>query len=524
MKLPPALAPWADSLAVLTPDLAIGLGPLIRGIDQLVASREVTPAEQGVLDGFDGLSRRGHPDLLLASEWLLADEAPEEFLRRAAQRELLHLAPAVSTPLVRGRVTVLADTGPGQAGAGRLVQLAGLIVLHRRATAQGAELAVGILGDEPGSWRTGQLSDLLKEWLSGRRPAEPDAGGVAAWGEDAWIFTGPRLAARLGARRRVLSSVESRWAEDGATHVRIAGGAELALPEAPIAVRALRGNGLRGAARPREQEGPLRSPIFPSAAPRILAKGARANELVSVDVTKGMGTSRVHELDGPVLAASVLGRRIVALIERDGMIRTQMIGNGLGKVANLAIPTGRFQTDDRLAPLYYESGELLCRFGDVWWRLKDSMATRAELIGVGASMGTQFDQPYFADSTYVHIGGRLEQADRDKKIVFGGGGYAQGDDRTWRTRSPRKEWETLTIEPGSRVLGLVFDGEDPGLVTATRGGVLVRLVGREGSKTLLSWSGLREPPIVHPTLPLIAGIRDDGRLVVGEVFDTAAGQ
>ena len=51
-------------------------------------------ATAGVPDGFDGITDRGHPDRLLMSQWLLAQEVPLEFARRAAEGELLYLAPA----------------------------------------------------------------------------------------------------------------------------------------------------------------------------------------------------------------------------------------------------------------------------------------------------------------------------------------------------------------------------------------------------------------------------------------------
>jgi hypothetical protein len=69
---------------------------------------------------------------MVIGEWLLADELPDEFLRRAAAGELLYLGTAHRHDPPHGVVRVLVDTGPDQLGAGRLVQLAALIVVHRR--------------------------------------------------------------------------------------------------------------------------------------------------------------------------------------------------------------------------------------------------------------------------------------------------------------------------------------------------------------------------------------------------------
>ncbi|MFF3671334.1 hypothetical protein [Microtetraspora malaysiensis] len=551
MRLPTALAPWSDSLSHLTPDLAMALGPLVRGIHQLVSRRESACVEQGSLDGFEGVSRRGHPELMLVSEWLLADEAPVEFLRRAAQRELLHLAPAVRRPSGRGRVAMLADTGPDQAGAGRLVQLASLIVLHRRAVALGTELAVGILGQKPGGWMTGDLPELLKAWLDGRRPVEPDVDDVSAWTSDvteadeAWILTGPQLSSKLPARRRVVSSRESAWGEHGVTHVRVECNdisTELAVPDGPVAVRALRGQEFKRAPvavnRP-EGATTLRFPIFPSSARRILARGETANELVSVQVPQTAGrraaTPRLHRLAGPILAASVLGNRIVVVIEQDRMLRVHVIGNPLGKVRSVSVPIESLDLDLRdieqicaegLAPLFYQSGDVISPLGDDgWWRLRpDSAAYRTDLVAIAPSTGSQFDQPHFVTwgphGKHVSVPGSFKRIEpEDDVVVLGGGGYARSTDaQTWHVVHPRGVRASITVEPESSVLGLAFDENEPMLVTAGRGGVLLRLVRPSGTRALTGWSGLPSLPVIHPTQPLIAAMDETGRLKVGDLI------
>ena len=114
--LPPGLQPWAPSLAFLSVEAALHLGPLVRRIDALVRRHDAHAAAEGEPDGYGDLTRRGHPEQLLLSEWLLADEVPLEFMRRAAARELLHVARATRAPQPRGSVAVLADTGPDQVG------------------------------------------------------------------------------------------------------------------------------------------------------------------------------------------------------------------------------------------------------------------------------------------------------------------------------------------------------------------------------------------------------------------------
>src|SRR5260221_7467547 len=124
MRLPPALAPWASTLALLDIELAAALGPVVRQLDQLISRHDPGLGKHGELNGYDGITRRGDPARILASEWAIADAVPEEFLRRVAAAELLHLAPACQQDQSRGRGAILVDTGPDQLGAARLVQLA----------------------------------------------------------------------------------------------------------------------------------------------------------------------------------------------------------------------------------------------------------------------------------------------------------------------------------------------------------------------------------------------------------------
>jgi hypothetical protein len=254
MQLPAALQPWSEPLSALDAELAIALGPLIRQLDQLVTRQDPGPGPHGPLDGYDGITRQGSPARLLASEWALAEAVPAEFLRRAASAELLYLNPAYQQDRQRAGIAVLIDTGPDQIGAARLVQLAGLIVLLRRSSARGHQLSLGILGDEPGRWRSGEPETLLRGWLGARRAADPDPEAIDRWAAEAddpdevWLLGGPRLAATLPGRRRMLVTRECAWDQDGATaaEVRLDGDRiELALPRHHLAIRALRGAGFR---------------------------------------------------------------------------------------------------------------------------------------------------------------------------------------------------------------------------------------------------------------------------------------
>ncbi|TQS87071.1 hypothetical protein ELQ32_15290 [Limnobaculum zhutongyuii] len=76
---------------------------------------------------------------------MLADELPDEFLRRAASTEHLFLAPHYRAKQAQSLIIVLFDSGPLQLGSCRLVHIAMLILLARRAEQVGARLRWGVL-------------------------------------------------------------------------------------------------------------------------------------------------------------------------------------------------------------------------------------------------------------------------------------------------------------------------------------------------------------------------------------------
>ncbi|MDP9783209.1 hypothetical protein [Pseudomonas fluorescens] len=150
MQLPQSLQPWRDWLQWFPPeqlpllaDLFARLNPLLGPLRGMQQGGEPEP------DGLGDLQRRGPYERLLTSEWLLADELPDEFLRRAAVGEHLFLAPQYRTHQANRMIVVLFDAGPLQLGGPRLVHLALLILLARRASEAGAELRWGILQNSP---------------------------------------------------------------------------------------------------------------------------------------------------------------------------------------------------------------------------------------------------------------------------------------------------------------------------------------------------------------------------------------
>ena len=134
MDLPAALQPWQPWLQVFDADIVGVLGELLVRLDPLVGRGSAqVPAMALATEGVGGIDLRGSYERLLLSEWALAQDAPEEFLRRAAGGEHLFLAPHRVQPRTDALIVVVFDAGPLQWGAPRLLQVALWILLARRA-------------------------------------------------------------------------------------------------------------------------------------------------------------------------------------------------------------------------------------------------------------------------------------------------------------------------------------------------------------------------------------------------------
>ncbi|MDY0836074.1 hypothetical protein [Pseudomonas sp. SED1] len=168
MQLPDSLQPWSQWLEWFAPDHLPLFADLLGRLNPLLGP--LRGRQQGGVpepDGLGDLQRRGPYERLLSSEWLLAEEVPDEFLRRAAVGEHMFLAPQYRAREANRLMVVLFDAGPLQLGAARLVHLALLILLARRAAEAGAELRWGILQREPALYELGAASNL-KQLLNAR--------------------------------------------------------------------------------------------------------------------------------------------------------------------------------------------------------------------------------------------------------------------------------------------------------------------------------------------------------------------
>ncbi|MFB7383551.1 hypothetical protein [Kitasatospora purpeofusca] len=558
-RLPAALAPWAGSLSALSPELALALGPLLRHLDQLVGAREPVTDGPGEPDGTGGIGRSGRPEQLLPAEWLLAEEHPDEFLRRFVDRELLYLAPEFRSTVTRGRTVALVDAGPSQAGAGRLVQLAALLVLHRRATARGSELLVGVLGDPPGRWLSGEPADLLPSWLAARRSAEPTAEQVGEATADldaadrVWLLTSPRLADGLpglpagpapdpaGAcgAPRVLATEVARWGPAGATHVTVRldrTQLELPLPASDIAVRALRGaefrrNGPALVPTPADAGPPGRAvPAFTTDATVLLTRGRHDGVLLATDVRltehrhAAVTRTKAHRLNGQVIAAGRTGRRLFALHLHKGRVLRYVSGRQVGGAAEFVVDPAFLGLDATVAealasrpvlPLLCSGDDLLVPVAGRWRRIAPDGAVTDDGPVDKRAEGPHGFERYREPKLFERALLPGEQLARH--LVHAGGTAAWSEDgRRWYVRTRLGEDRRLSFRENAQVVGLVHDQREPVLITWSPDSRMVRAIRYNSTRTLSRFSGGTAPPAVHPTEPLIASEFSPGRVAVGD--------
>ena len=280
-ELPRALAPWAGPLALFPRDLALAMAPLLPRLAGLLGRSGLSPGDAGEPNGFDGIARRGPYERLLASEWLLLSELPEEFLRRVAASEHAFLRLSRRPPPAGRDIVALFDAGPDQLGVPRIVHMAILIVLAARAARERGSLSWGLLQDESASLHTGLTVASVRAFLESASPRH---------------VTGPEAASWLAAPRVMAAS--ERWlvgAEDlrPAPSRRSASALIVTEPlerDAPhLDVTALAAGDPRGRSarvdRPRERLAVrlLRDPFEAAVAPQV-----RVPRSVGVDVDAGL--------------------------------------------------------------------------------------------------------------------------------------------------------------------------------------------------------------------------------------------
>lgn len=372
--LPLPLAPWAAELAGFPPVVASVLGPWLPVLERMVGPLAAPSMRgQGEPDGYGDLSRRGSYERLVTSEWLLASDAPEEFLRRAAQSEHLFLGRKLQSQTGGVRTVVLFDSGPEQLGAPRLVHLALLIVLARRARTAAAAFGWAPL-QRPGHAMDQESDAHAGQRLLSRRCLDVTTGAQAAnWAEmlksdlatESWVVTGPqgREAVGPGPRRwgcvtvseplslqRTHLEVEVRPPNGGSRTLR------LPLPAPDEQVRLLRDPWNSASSAGMVRHGPLiqrHALMFLPGSHRLVVRLANGEILIhdvpNVRSNPGGSPRYVLPPGQGLLAAGAYKRRFALVTFGDGRIEL-VTGSRSGRVtARLDVPD--VSCDDLCRPL-----------------------------------------------------------------------------------------------------------------------------------------------------------------------------
>jgi hypothetical protein len=344
-ELPPALRPWQASLSLFPRDLALSLGPLVQRLALAVGPlRGRDRANAGEPDGYRDIGRRGTYERLLVSEWLLADELPDEFLRRATSGEHLFLQRAHRKPAgTRGSVALF-DAGPSQLGAPRVAHVAALVILASRAAAAGVPFAFGIL-QQPGKPLAEVNPQSVLALLDARTAEEASLETLARHIEqlgdgqaldDLWLVAGERCRRLPVPPTASLLLVEEPIEPHSRSLVAsaIRGGAsatvELELPPAADCTRLLRDPFLAATPRPQAAACSASDLLFSQDGRRLLFKvGDRALQAIplqtgQVESMAPRSVSFAVEPGERILAADWVAKQLLILTLDEDLRRAQL--------------------------------------------------------------------------------------------------------------------------------------------------------------------------------------------------------
>jgi hypothetical protein len=363
MNLPPSLARWSKYLNIFPEEISLALGPIIQRISMAVGSpRSQFKEKEGEPDGFDGLNRRGGYERLLLSEWMLADEMQEEFMRRAVMGEHLFLNPARCSPVGTRASLALFDAGPSQLGSPRIAHLAALIVLANRADTAGASFGWGVLQQSEMPLFREVTSSNIMRLLEARSHRETTNTEVRAWEsrvdtwsgmDDVWLIGGERLSrleAGKGTSRLYVKDPLDAGARQLSLSVCSASNSSrelvLDLPADKISTRLLRDPFDVAVADIQKVERSL-SPgsnlLFDSSGRKLFARGERWGVTafnVPNSPLAGSGKPRKYRTHRwqTVSAVGGVGRRAIALISgQDHFVRLEFCRQGTAK-----LPAGNY--------------------------------------------------------------------------------------------------------------------------------------------------------------------------------------
>jgi hypothetical protein len=415
VELPKALLPWRSALEAFQPEVAVTIGPWVQRLSLAVGPmRSRAEPGDGEPDGFDGISRKGPYERLLTTEWLLASEVPDEFLRRAVSGEHAFLELARRMPQGGEVCACLLDAGPAQLGAPRIAHLVAMVVLAQRAEAAGASLRWSVLQAPGGLWQEAVSASTLGVLLAARSPRPPSAGdaearlealGLGRRRDEVWLVGGAAMAseaARLGASCLEVGEV----IEPGARallltirpHARPPVELTLELPPAPECTRLLRDPFAQAVVAPSRQTtvGGVRRRITAASTAFFSANGRRLiattddGGVIALPVPnspragpEGRSSSFTPPKGEALVAAGWVGNRLAVACERGDRFVIRELGRRGGEASAPLVVEAPALDDAGEAPIARGVSSLLKlheRDGPGSWAFLDS---RGRLTQVG---------------------------------------------------------------------------------------------------------------------------------------------
>jgi hypothetical protein len=513
------LASWATELALLAEETVAVFGPWLPTLERLVGPHPLARADaRGEPDGFFGLGRRGRYERLVLSEWGMLDAAPEEFLRRAGAGEHLFHQIARTSTAGTERLVVLFDAGPAQLGAPRLVHLALLLLLARRARISERQLCWGVLQAPEAAWRhAGDLRALL----AARSTEAAGPAAIAAWatrlgprtpGEERWLIAGAGSPAAL-LQASPLLVTEPDQPDQAVLQVQANGPGEvrrttlLPLPPADSCARLLRAplatDGDHGRTTADHIVAPGAQLVFSTNGRQLIARLASG-------AVVALGIPAIDRQVGGILARLVptAGQEVVAAGWSKGELHVATAGaeemaihRGRGRRWTVTTLTGSNRlprtAPDQLGALIVDREGFW--FSDIGWRLyrarrSGHLESFDEVVLTCAATASGFASVGRRDGS-----GPLElcvrrQAGPDRTVLFPGAlrashGYIALDrhgqvglvavsagDGHWRLRIPTKALVEIQLPPTTEVFGAVSWHGRPSLLVRHAAGTALELI------------------------------------------------
>ena len=143
--LPKPFQAWQHWLSRFDENLQPIIADLLLQFNLFIGSISESRCSQQLSSDSSDLQKRGKYEHLLTTEWLIAQEEPDEFIRRAANNEHLFLTPAYEKPKANGVIIALFDCGLLQLGMPRVAHLILMILFDIRAHNFNSQFYWGIL-------------------------------------------------------------------------------------------------------------------------------------------------------------------------------------------------------------------------------------------------------------------------------------------------------------------------------------------------------------------------------------------